>query len=305
MWFKNLSLLRFTESFKPSAEELEEKLQSGRFQPCSSLQPMSYGWVPPVGKAEDGPLLHAANGCYMICAQREEKILPSSVVNEVLAEKVAEIEAQKGTPVRKKQRDALRDEIIHDLLPKAFSFSRRLYAYIDTNTGWLVVDASSSKKTEELASWLRRCLESLPVTLPAVSERPATVMTRWLVEGATPADIQIENECELRATDEEGALVRCKKHDLSAPEIQNHLEAGKEAVKIALSWNDRLSFVLDDSLGIRRLKFLDMVQEQAAEVDAADAAERFDADFAIMSGELAAFLPRLLELFGGENTQKP
>ncbi len=191
------------------------------------------------------------------------------------------------------------------MLPRAFSFSRRQYAYIDPNTGWLVVDSASAKKTEELASWLRRCLESLPVALPAVSERPAAVLTRWLAEeGAAPADIVIENECELRATDEEGAVIRCKKHDLGAPEIQNHLEAGKEAVKIAVSWNDRLSFLLDDALGVKRLRFLDLVQEQAADVEAADAAERFDADFAIMSGELAAFLPRLLELFGGENTQK-
>lgn len=303
MWFKNLSLLRLTAPFTLTAEQLEEKLQGGRFQPCGSLQPMSYGLVPPVGK-DDAPLVHAASGCFMVCAQREEKILPASVVNEMLAEKVAEIEESKGTSVRKKERDAMRDEIVHDLLPRAFSFSRRQYAYIDPNTGWLVVDAASAKKAEELASWLRRCLESLPAAPPQVSERPTAVMTRWLAEGAAPADIQIENECELRATDEEGAVVRCKKHDLAAPEIQNHLEAGKEAVKIALSWNDRLSFVLDDALGIKRLRFLDLVQEQAADVEADDAAQRFDADFAIMAAELAAFLPRLLELFGGENTQK-
>jgi recombination associated protein RdgC len=142
----------------------------------------------------------------------------------------------------------------------------------------------------------------LPVTLPAVSERPAAVLTRWLAEGAPPADIVIESECELRANDEEGAVIRCKNHNLAAPEIQHHLEAGKEVVKLAVNWNDRLGFVLDDALGIKRLRFLDAVQEQAADIEAADEAERFDADFALMSLELAAFLPRLLELFGGENT---
>ena len=115
--------------------------------------------------------------------------------------------------------------------------------------------------------------------------------------------IVIENECELRSTDEEDAVIRCKNHDLAAPEIQNHLNAGKEVVKIALDWNERLGFVLDDTLGIKRLRFLDAIQEQASEVDAADETERFDADFSIMTLELRAFLPRLLELFGGENTQ--
>lgn len=303
MWFKNLSLLRFTEPFTLTCDELQERLAVGRFQRCGSLQPMSYGFVPPVG-GDDAPLVHAANGCFMMCAQREEKILPSSVVNELLHEKISEIEEAKGMPVRKKERDALRDEIIHELLPRAFSFSRRLYAYIDPMAGWLVVDGASAKKTEEFASWLRRSLESLPVTPPSVNERPSAVMTRWLTEGGAPADIALENECELRAPDEEGAIVRCKKHDLFVPEIQNHLEAGKEAVKIAVNWNDRLGFVIDETLGIKRLRFLDLVQEQASEVEAADEVERFDADFAIMTGELAVFLPRLLELFGGESTQR-
>lgn len=303
MWFKNLSLLRFTEAFQLSAEELHERLNAGRFQACGSLQPMSYGFVPPVG-GDDAPLVHAANGCFMVCAQKEEKILPTAVVNEVLAEKIAEIEERKGSPLRKKERDALRDEVIHDLLPKAFSFSRRVYAYIDSQGGWLVVDAASTKKTEELASWLRRCLESLPVAPPVLAARPATEMTRWLSDGSVPLGFSMENECELRASDEEGAVVRCKNQDLTAPEIHHHLEAGKEVVKIALNWQDRLSFVLDDALNVRRLRFLDLIQDQADEVEAHDAAERFDVDFAIMSLELAEFLPRLLELFNGESSPK-
>ncbi len=302
MWFKNLSLLRFSETFTLSAEELQESLEKGRFQACGSLQPMSYGWTPPLGR-DDGPLVHASGGCFMLCALREEKILPASVVNEILTEKIAEIEERTGTPVRKKGRDELRDDIIHELLPRAFSFTRKLFAYIDPKAGWLVVDSASAKKTEEFASWLRRCLETLPVALPSVNERPSAVMTRWLAEGAPPADIVIENECELRATDEEGAVIRCKNHDLAAPEIQNHLEAGKEVVKLAVNWSERLGFVLDDTLGVKRLRFLDAIQDQAADVEAGDEAERFDADFSIMSLELAAFLPRLLELFGGENTQ--
>jgi len=303
MWFKNLALLRFTEAFDLSADAFEQRLEAGRFRPCGSLEPMSYGWVAPAGK-DDAPLVHATNGCYMICAQKEEKILPAQVVNEMLAEKVAELEDRKGTPVRKKDRDAMRDEIIHDLLPRAFSFSRRQYAYIDPKIGWLIVDSASNKKTEELASWLRRCLESLPVTLPAVKERPAAVMTRWLAEeGSCPVDLVVESECELRSTEEEGGIVRCKRHDLTAPEIHNHIEAGKEVSKLALSWNERLAFVLDDALGIKRLRFLDLVQEQAAEVDADDDIQRLDTDFAIMSAELAAFLPRLFELFGGEHAQ--
>ena len=302
MWFKNLSLLRFTKPFTLTSSQLEQRLEAGRFRPCGRLEPMSYGWQPPLGK-EGLPLVHSANGYFMICAMKEEKILPSSVVGEIVSERVAEIEESQGVPVRRKQRDEIRDEVMQDLLPRAFTHSRRVYAYLDPKGGWLVVDSASEKKTEELASLLRRCIESLPVAFPTTRERPAAVMTRWLAENQSPQDITIESECELRSPEEDGGIVRCKRQDLSAPEIQTHLEAGKEVIKMAMTWNDRLSFMLDEGLGVRRLRFLDLVQDQAVEVEAADEAARFDVDFSIMSLEVASFLPRLLELFGGENTQ--
>lgn len=302
MWFKNLSLLRFTEPFKLTSSELEQHLQTGRFRPCGQLEPMSYGWHPPLGK-DDGSLVHAINGYLMICALKEEKILPSSVVNEMVLERIGEIEARKGMPVRKKERDEVREQVTHELLPRAFSHTRKTYAYLDPMGGWLVIDSAGAKKTEELASWLRKSIESLPVVLPATRERPAAVMTRWLTENACPPDISIESECELRSPEEDGGIIRCKRQDLSAPEIQNHLESGKEVIKMAMTWNDRLSFMLDEGLGIKRLRFLDLVQEQSSEVEAADEAERFDVDFSIMSLELANFIPRLLELFGGENAR--
>lgn len=303
MWFKNLALLRLTEPFTLTSDELAACLEAGLFRPCGSLEPMSFGWCPPLGK-HGFPLVHAANGFFMICAMKEEKILPSSVVNDMVSERVAEIEERQNVPLRKRQRDEIRDEVIQDLLPRAFSHARKTYAYLDPQGGWLVIDSSSARKTEELASLLRRSIESLPVSLPVTKESPAAVMTRWLMDKSSPADITIESECELRSTEEDGGIVRCKRQDLAAPEIQSHLEVGKEVIRLAMTWNDRLSFVLDESLGVKRLHFLDMVQEQAAEVEAANEVERFDVDFSIMSLELSHFLPRLLELFGGENTQK-
>lgn len=302
MWFKNLSLLRLTEPFDLNVTELEERLAQRPFRHCTSLEPVSAGWCPPLGK-EGQPLAHATGGYLMICMQKEEKILPASVIAEVLAEKVAEIEENQGRQVRRKEKDSIRDEVLHDLLPRAFSFSRRTYGYLDPKGGWLVVDSASTKKTDEFTSMLRQVLGSFPAVPLACRERPGTIMTQWLGESGPPLGITLESECELRSGGEDGGLIRCRRHDLGAPEIQNHLEAGKEVAKLAFSWNDRLSLVLDQELGIRRLKFLDLVQEEAAEQEVEDAAARFDADFAIMSQELSAFLPYLVELFGGVNVQ--
>jgi len=299
MWFKNLAVYRFTEPFSLTAEVLEQKLQQQPFRPCGGHDEFSFGWTSPLGKSSD-ILVHASNGFIMLCAKKEEKVIPSSVINEMLQDKISEIEEQEARKLPQKERSRIKDELIFELLPRAFSFSRKTYAYIDSQGGWLVVDAASPKKAEDLLSQLRKCLGSLPVVPITATAKPAGVMTQWLLNNDSPKDIVIEDECELRSQEEEGGIIRCKRHDLALPEIKNHLDSGKQVIKLAMSWADRLSFVLDENLSVKRLKFLDLIQEQSADIEAFDEVEQFDADFSIMTAELAQFLPRLLELFNTE-----
>lgn len=300
MWFKNLSLFRFSEPFTLSATDLTEKLEQMRFRPCGSHDESSFGWTAPLGRGAE-LLVHEANGFFMVCGKKEEKVLPTAVINELVQEKVLEVETQQGSKLSKKERTALKDELIFELLPKAFSFSRSTYAYIDPKGGWVVVDAASAKKAEDLLSSLRRCLGSLPVVPVNTIEKPSITMTDWLMKNQAPTGISIEDECELRSPEEEGGIIRCKNHDLALPEIKNHLQSGKQAIKLALNWEDRISFILDEELAVKRLRFLDLIQDQITDVDVETDAERFDVDFSIMTLEFSNFLPRLLELFGGEN----
>jgi recombination associated protein RdgC len=300
MWFKNLSIFRLTEEFTLSPEDLEQKLGALSFRPCGNHEESTFGWTSPLGKASQ-QLVHTANGFMMICAKKEEKVIPAAVVNEMVQEKILEAEDQQGRKLSKKERTAIKDELIFELLPRAFTFSNKTYAYIDPKGGWLIVDAASSKKAEDILSLLRKCLGSLPAVPLNTIEKPIATMTAWLINNEAPADITIEDECELRAPEEEGGIIRCKRHDLSLPEIKNHLDTGKEVIKLAVSWADRLSFIIDENLAIKRLKFLDLIQDQVADIETYDEAQQFDVDFSIMSLELAKFLPRLMELFGGEN----
>jgi recombination associated protein RdgC len=300
MWFKNLSIFRLTEDFTLAPADLEQKLEQMAFRPCGSHEEFTFGWTSPLGKSSE-QLVHSANGFLMVCGKKEERVLPASVVNEMLQEKIAETEEQQGRKLAKKERTALKDELIFELLPRAFTFSNKTYAYIDPKGGWLIVDAASAKKAEDLLSSLRKCLGSLPAVPLNTIEKPVKVMTAWLTHNQAPDDITIEDECELRSPEEEGGIIRCKRHDLSLPEIKNHLDTGKEVIKLAVNWADRIAFIIDENLAVKRLKFLDLIQDQVADTEAGSEAEQFDVDFSIMSLELSNFLPRLLELFGGEN----
>ena len=301
MWFNNLQIYRFIKPFTLSFEELDEKLAKLSFKPCSSLQPASLGWVPPLGR-HGVENIHAANGHVMICLKKEEKILPASVIRDMVAEKVDDIEAAESRPVRKKERDGIRDEITQSLLPKAFCRSQLTFAYISPKSNLLVINASSTKKAEELLHYLRKALGTLPVVAPILNDVISNTMTDW-VKNMNAKNFVIEDEAEFRDPGDEGGVVRCKSHDLSVPEIQSHLDAGKQVVKLAVEWNESLSCIITDDLSIKRLKFGDEIIEQSNDSEADDYASRFDADFAVMTLELTRFIPELFDAFGGENEE--
>jgi recombination associated protein RdgC len=299
MWFKNLSLFRLVEPLSLTIETLATRLEQRAFQPCPSHQPSTAGWTPPLGRKARDPV-HAVAGRWLVCLRTEEKVLPSIVINQALAERIALIEDEQRRPVRRREKLDLRDQLIQELLPRALTRSRLGYAYLDLPAGWLIVDSASPRGVEEITGTLREALGSLPIAPPGVRQSPAVVMTAWLLEGRAPAGFALGDSCELREGGENGGVVRCRGQDLTSDEIRAHLEAGKQVTRLGLIWNERLAFMLDEALIVRRLQFLDVVRESLSE-NAMDSREAiFDAEFTLMTGELALLLPRLLELFGGE-----
>ncbi len=298
MWFKNLQTFLLKEPFEWTPEALGERLEAHRFHPCAAQEPVSQGWTAPT-RTEGAPLVASAHGFHLICLRREEKLLPASVVNDVLAERVEAIEAAEGRPPRRKERIRLKEDIFQELLPRAFSRNTRLYACIDPQARRLLVDTPSATKAEDLVSLLRKGLGSLPARPLAVNRPPVDLMTRWLQGEELPRDLEILDQCELREPGEEGGIVRCRRQDLFSDEVRAHLDAGKQVVQLALEWEERLGFVLTDPPAFKRLRFDDLVLEEAAEAGGDDEAARLDADLALMGLELQRFLDRMLELMGG------
>jgi recombination associated protein RdgC len=297
MWFRNLQLYRLIDAFDHAPESLHAALEQQVFRPCAGLDSHSMGWVPPAGR-EASALVHAANQRIMICLRREERILPTAVVREHVEEKAEAIAIAEARPVGRKEKQRIKDEVIADLLPRAFTRSSHLYAYIDPEAGWVVVDSATAKKAEELLSALRETLGSLRVKPLAVNRAPSSVLTDW-VESRPPEGFSLGDECELKEPVDNGGVMRGRRIDLASAEVKSHLDAGMQVAKLAVEWRERIGCILCDDLGIRRLRFLDLIIDEAADVEADDALARFDADFALMAMELARFIPEVTEAYGG------
>ena len=301
MWFKNLLTYRLTQVVPFEPEALETALASKPARPCASQELTTYGFVAPFGKGEDAPLVHVSGEFLLIAARKEERILPSSVVNDAVKEKVEEIEAEQMRKVYKKERDQIKDEIIQAFLPRAFIRRSMIFAAIAPRQGLILVNSASAKRAEDLLSTLREVMGSLPVRPVTVKVAPVATMTDWVKAQAPAADFFVLDECELRDTAEDGGIVRCKRQDLTGEEIQLHLSTGKVVTQLALAWQDKLSFVLDDKTVIKRLKFEELLQEQAEQDGGDEAAQQFDASFLLMMMTFKEFLPALFEALGGED----
>ena len=300
MWFKNLLTYRLTQEVPFEPEALEAALASKPARPCASQELTTYGFVAPFGKGEDAPLVHVSGEFLLIAARKEERILPGSVVNDAVKEKVEEIETEQMRKVYKKERDQIKDEIIQAFLPRAFIRRSMIFAAIAPRLGVILVNSASAKRAEDLLSTLREVMGSLPVRPATVKIAPVATMTEWVKSQEAAEGFYVLDECELRDTAEDGGIVRCKRQDLTGEEIQLHLSTGKVVTQLALAWQDKLSFILDDKMVIKRLKFEELLQEQAEQDGGDEAAQQFDASFQLMMMTFAEFLPVLFEALGGE-----
>lgn len=297
MWFKNIFIFRIDTETAINADTLNEKLALKPLLPCSGLDKQSRGWV----HCHADKLVHGANKQMLFALGVEQKLLPATVVNRFAKERVADIEAQQGYKVGRKEMKELKEAITEELLPRAFALQRTTYAWLDTANGYLVIDAASSAKTEELLTLMNKTLDNLSYNQLHTAISPVAAMTDWLAGNNAPAGFTIDRELELRATGESKATIRYANHALEGDEILRHIAAGKRVTRLGLTWNDRISFVLTEQMQIKRIEFLDIIKEESSKM-ADNADELFELDFTLMTGELAKMIADLTAALGGEPT---
>lgn len=300
MWFKNLYLLQLNHDFTLTPEELHTALEGKPFLGCGKEQREASGWVSPLGRNSE-QLVHVANGYMLITLAHQEKMLPASVIREELEATVAEIEEKEGRKVGKREKQDLRDEIEFELLPQAFTRTKKLDAWLDPQHGWMVLNTSSSTQGERLTHLLRSSLGSLPATPPKTDLNPATLMTQWLAEeGSLPAPFMLGEDCELRSQGDEQRVAVFKRHELTTEEVQTNLANGKVVSKLGLVWDEKISFMLSDDLAIRRVRFLDVLEDSLKDADPQTHAEKLDIEFSLMTGEVTRLLADLMRCFRAE-----
>ena len=301
---KNHTLYRLSERWPAKADTLEKKLAAQPLHPCASLQMESHGWTAP---RSEGEFLHHQNHHWLIALGAEQKILPASVVRQAAEERAAKLAKKQAHPVGRKQMRDLKDQVLTELMPRALARRRITHGWIDRDHGVLAIDAAADPRAELFTESLRRADDGLTVARIETLRSPASAMAEWLSKGDAPGKFGIDQDLELRAPDASKATVRYSRHALEGRDIRDHLAAGKQPVRLGLTWNDRISFVLTDTLQVKRITFLDILKREDGDEGSEDKVneeEKFEIDFALITGELSLLLVDLVKALGGEKARE-
>lgn len=293
--FKNALVYRIDQWEPPTQAEIAQRLEGSRFAECGPTQPEAAGWVEPRGE-KHGALLESVAGQLILKLCSEAKPVPSGVVKQQLEAKLDQIEAETGRRPKGKAKRELKEQIVHELLPRAFPKRSSTLVWIDLAAKRVLIGVSSAKKADAIVTRLVELFGGLRLAPLQTALSPATAMSAWLSDKEPPRGFSIDRECELKQPDSEKAAVRYARHTLEIDEVGEHIKQGKLPTQLAMTWNSRVSFVLTDALVLKKIKLLDVVLEGSGQSDADGG---FDADVAITTGELRGLLPDLIEALGG------
>lgn len=295
--FKNVVIYKIAPGWSLSLAAAKEALNANRFKPCGATQDKSTGWVEPRGE-DNGPLMESVAGQWMLKLKIQTKAVPGSEVNKLVDAQCKTIEQTTGRKPGKKEKKSLKEEALLTLLPQAFSREGAVMVWIDLANHWLVTDASSQGKIDEVVTALVRAFDGLSVSLLQTQVTPETAMTQWL-SAEDPQDIpggfDLGRSCELKSSDEEKSSVKFDRHNISNDEVKKHISEGKLPTKVAMTWEGRISFDMTEALQLRKVKFLEGVFEGRPSDESG-----FDADVALFTGELSKLIPEMIDALGGE-----
>jgi recombination associated protein RdgC len=292
MLFKNLFVYRLPADWSWAPGDLETRLDANPLRPCGHFDMLTRGWQP---VTKGGRLLHTVGQHRMLSLGTNQKLLPATVIRQVAEERAEAQAIEQGFPVGRKQMRDIRARVADELRPRAFTRRSTTRAWIDSGSGWFVIDAAGGPRAESVLETLVATLGSF-VPLPLEGARsPHVFMSSWLMQGDAPFRFAIDDDLELQTADGAKSSVRYVRHPLDGKDIRSHLSGGKYPTRLGLTWNGRVSFVLTDKLCLRRIKFLEVGKDQS-DAEEVDSAEQFDIDFAVMAGELSALLTDLAQI---------
>lgn len=296
--FKSINLFRLSDDHGLNIYSIKAALENKPFTPCGPGDMETRGFVPPAPHMPD-QIFYFNQQAVLIHLQTEIKIIPSAVVKQEAAKRIASIEKEEGCKVGRNETKDIQEACRDTLKLTAFTKVTTQRAIIDLQQGLVMIEASSTGKAEDVLSVLREALGGLNTKLVRIQRDVSNAMTDWLHVGA-PLTFETGSDCELKFPEDGGAIARCLHQNLYDAEVKEHLLSGKLVTKLALEWQDKISFQLTENLEIKRVKFMDILQDNLKNMDVDTQDAMFESSATLFIGEIRLMIADLIDALGGE-----
>lgn len=297
MWFKNARLFQLNEAFSLDAEQLSDALKNDALKSCAPMEAVSKGWVSPFGSGSELFVLQSGDALLFTLGV-EEKVLPAAVVNHQLNQQLESIKAESGQKPGRKQQTDMKQQLMLEMLPQAFIKPKTISAYIDLKLNLLVVDCASQNAAEDLVSQLRQTLGSFKAAAFGPSSSMAQVLTQWVIKAQGDGGFELDSEIVLETLDDSKGVVRGRNIAHLDDQMKQHIDNGYLVTELGLAYHDRVELVLAHDMGIKKIKFTDIVLDQLDDESIESEWQLLDSRFTLFSLELRALLKALFEVFG-------
>ncbi|SDY37527.1 recombination-associated protein RdgC [Nitrosomonas sp. Nm58] len=291
MLAKNATIFTFS-GLTP--EKLNAAISMRTFIPCTQADFSSVGFVPPIeGKDE---LERNIGNIAAIMLRVDQKIIPASLVKEETKLRAKKFEEIQGCPVGRKQEREIKDAVIIELLAKAFVKTEYVRAWVDFNTNLLVVNTSNQSKADWLISALLKHADwDVEIIKWRTNQNPSANFTNWLGNDDCPHGFTIDDRAVL--TNPDGGKVRITKENICEDEFRDLLRA-RNCIELALTHNDKLSFVLTGKLVLKNINHIGIEERDPDHMDMLKE-ERIDAEIILNANAVRDAFSGINSVLGG------
>lgn len=279
MFFRNLILFVIAPTVLDKTingvSTFDLRLYENALKPVGPLELSSTGWAPFPGSPPAGEAPKRAfwvEDAILLAMGTETRMLPSSVLNKALGDKLAAIEKTEGRKPGGRARKAIKEQLVHEMLPKAFVKPSTALGFIDLKLGLIGVDTSSRKVAESFVSLLRTTLGSMPA-LPLQAGRSVPGWFRQMLDPDGPIDRNFATgeRATFKSVSGGEGTVRITNELLVPNEtVDSCLERGLQPTKLQLHLGDHVAFELNEALTLSGIKLMDGALESLERLDGED-----------------------------------
>lgn len=257
MWLKQFQIFHYTFDFE---SEFQPHLEEQALTPCPAHARMTFGWK----QFPNQELFQSIHGYHLCLFGKEERILPPMVIQNLLEQKILELSQQRGYPVKRHEKQQLKQDIEFNLLPKAFCVQKKQIILFDQKQKRLFIESTSPQQIDMILSLIHKTLgQNLQITPLATEIELMGLWLKWLDQPKTlPHFLSFADRMQWVDGENQRKQVKLQGYDWEQDSTQEWLGKGLIPQELSFTWRDTLQFTLSPSLVFKRITALPSLQEE-------------------------------------------